>query len=168
MKGFRNTCVTTCLFSINSEIFLSFLVGVPVRDLLVLANSTAELSCDTTPIDRNDEVILVLWFRENKGTPIFRQVPFRIHQLSSSCFQLACMLVSSVGSGWSRSSLIYDGLLDLSLTLSASHTIVSFSAYGDVPADGLKHYFGHCRHQWAGDGCRPSSLFPFKVRFTQW
>lgn len=40
--------------------------------MVVLANSTAELACDTVPPDRHDEVILVLWFRENVGTPIFR------------------------------------------------------------------------------------------------
>lgn len=40
--------------------------------MVVLANSTAELQCDTVPPDRHDEVILVLWFRENVGTPIFR------------------------------------------------------------------------------------------------
>ncbi|XP_057370740.1 nephrin-like [Daphnia carinata] len=45
--------------------------NVPLRNLVVLANSTAELVCDTVPPDRHDEVILVLWFRENVGTPIF-------------------------------------------------------------------------------------------------
>lgn len=45
--------------------------NVPLRNLVVLANSTAELTCDTAPPDRHDEVILVLWFRENVGTPIF-------------------------------------------------------------------------------------------------
>ncbi|XP_046643483.1 nephrin-like isoform X2 [Daphnia pulicaria] len=45
--------------------------NVPLRNLVVLANSTAELPCDTAPPDRHDEVILVLWFRENVGTPIF-------------------------------------------------------------------------------------------------
>ena len=48
--------------------------GVAVRDIQVLANSTAELTCDTVPDDRTDEVILVLWFRENISAPIFRQV----------------------------------------------------------------------------------------------
>ena len=43
-----------------------------MRNMVVLAGSVAELQCDTVPVDRNDDVILVLWFRENVGTPIFR------------------------------------------------------------------------------------------------
>ncbi|KAK4019945.1 hypothetical protein OUZ56_001943 [Daphnia magna] len=53
------------------------LIDVPLRNLVVLANSTAELTCDTAPPDRHDEVILVLWFRENVGTPIFRWAALR-------------------------------------------------------------------------------------------
>ena len=55
-------------------LFFPVSTDVPLRNLVVLANSTAELACDTVPPDRNDEVILVLWFRENVGTPIFRSV----------------------------------------------------------------------------------------------
>lgn len=44
----------------------------PLRNVVALVNNTVDLSCDTIPPDIHDEVILVLWFRENVGTPIFR------------------------------------------------------------------------------------------------
>lgn len=63
---------------IDANLIVFVFPDVPLRNLVVLANSVAELPCDTVPADRHDEVILVLWFRENVGTPIFRQVNVRV------------------------------------------------------------------------------------------
>ena len=51
---------------------IGLFADVLLRNMAVLSGSVAELQCDTVPAERGDEVILVLWFRENVGTPIFR------------------------------------------------------------------------------------------------
>lgn len=38
----------------------------------VLLGDTIYLPCNTSTIEIGDEVVLVLWYREDKGTPIYR------------------------------------------------------------------------------------------------
>ena len=41
-------------------------------DVVAVARSVAELPCDVTPSDPNDPVRLVLWYRADSATPIYR------------------------------------------------------------------------------------------------
>ena len=39
----------------------------------------AMLPCDITPLERDDAVYMVLWFKEGDGEPLYRYVQFRIY-----------------------------------------------------------------------------------------
>lgn len=44
---------------------------VPMINIEALIGETVYLPCSLSPHDINDEVILILWYREDKGTPIY-------------------------------------------------------------------------------------------------
>ncbi|CAH0550102.1 unnamed protein product [Brassicogethes aeneus] len=50
--------------------FLS-LIEVPTKDLQVVAGDPVYLPCDISTTDPGDQVLLVLWYREDLGTPIY-------------------------------------------------------------------------------------------------
>jgi hypothetical protein len=68
-----------CLVQRESLIKPVFLFSVPVVEVQAVIKETANLPCDISiPIDSNssrhpdDDVILVLWYREDLGRPIYR------------------------------------------------------------------------------------------------
>ena len=42
--------------------------------LEVVAGEPVYLPCDISTSDANDQVLLVLWYREDLGTPIYRYI----------------------------------------------------------------------------------------------
>ena len=51
--------------------FLLFL-AVPVITMEALVGETVYLPCNVSTHDVGDEVVLVLWYRADKGTPVYR------------------------------------------------------------------------------------------------
>lgn len=52
-----------------------FVFAVPMVEVQVVRKETAHLPCDISlPDPRTDDVILVLWYREDLGRPIYRLV----------------------------------------------------------------------------------------------
>lgn len=57
----------------DSFFFLSLSHHVdPSVEVISLVKSTAELPCDVTTNDPDDQVRLVLWYKGDGGTPIYR------------------------------------------------------------------------------------------------
>lgn len=56
-------------FSCFRFIFLSL---VPVVTMEALIGETIYLPCNVSTHDVNDDVVLVLWYRADKGTPVYR------------------------------------------------------------------------------------------------
>lgn len=52
----------------NQKIFVS----VPIVPIQAVQGDQVFLPCDLTKPDPNDQVVLVLWYREDMGTPIYR------------------------------------------------------------------------------------------------
>lgn len=50
--------------------FLYFVVPVVAMEALI--SETVYLPCNVSTYDAGDEVVLVLWYRADKGTPIYR------------------------------------------------------------------------------------------------
>lgn len=61
-----------CVFTMLP--FLSFFLfsTVPVVAMEALIGETVYLPCNVSTHDVNDDVVLVLWYRADKGTPIYR------------------------------------------------------------------------------------------------
>lgn len=51
---------------------LSYFFSVPVVAMEALIGETVYLPCNVSTYDAGDEVVLVLWYRADKGTPIYR------------------------------------------------------------------------------------------------
>lgn len=70
------------------SLVLLFLFTVPMAEVQVVKKETANLPCDISlPDTKSDDVILVLWYREDLGRPIYRLVQYttyNIKQLSLS------------------------------------------------------------------------------------
>lgn len=71
------TCMCLCdhvWVHINNALFLSFLptIIVPVVTMEALIGETVYLPCNVSTHDVNDDVVLVLWYRADKGTPVYR------------------------------------------------------------------------------------------------
>lgn len=49
-----------------------FLIAVTIEHLEVVAGEAVYLPCDISTQAENDQVALVLWYREDLGTPIYR------------------------------------------------------------------------------------------------
>lgn len=47
-------------------------VTVPVYTMEALIGETIYLPCNVSTHEVGDDVVLVLWYREDKGTPIYR------------------------------------------------------------------------------------------------
>lgn len=45
---------------------------VPVVTMEALIGETVYLPCNVSTHDVNDDVVLVLWYRADKGTPVYR------------------------------------------------------------------------------------------------
>lgn len=54
--------------------FVSFSVSVPITSVQGVLARQAMLPCDITPLERDDAVYMVLWFREGDGEPLYRFV----------------------------------------------------------------------------------------------
>jgi hypothetical protein len=57
-----------------SLIFPSFLFTftVPITSVAGVLGKQAMLPCDITPLERDDAVYMVLWFKEGDGEPLYR------------------------------------------------------------------------------------------------
>lgn len=51
---------------------LLFSILVPVVTMEALIGETVYLPCNVSTHDVNDDVVLVLWYRADKGTPVYR------------------------------------------------------------------------------------------------
>ena len=48
-----------------------FAFAGPIRDALGVAGFAVELDCDVTPAVKNDQLLLVLWYKEGRTSPIY-------------------------------------------------------------------------------------------------
>jgi hypothetical protein len=48
------------------------LLSVPIKSVDAVVGGNAELPCDIQPSDPNDEVYLVLWYKDLAGKPLYR------------------------------------------------------------------------------------------------
>lgn len=56
----------------NSNFFFILLFSVPVLSMEALVGETVYLPCNVTTQVPGDEVVLILWYRADKGTPVYR------------------------------------------------------------------------------------------------
>lgn len=50
----------------------SSLLSVPITSVAGVLGKQAMLPCDITPLERDDAVYMVLWFKEGSGEPLYR------------------------------------------------------------------------------------------------
>lgn len=62
----------TLFHRVNIIFFL--LISVPITSVQGVLARQAMLPCDITPLERDDAVYMVLWFREGDGEPLYRYV----------------------------------------------------------------------------------------------
>lgn len=55
------------------NIFFVF-ISVPITSVQGVLARQAMLPCDISPLERDDAVYMVLWFREGDGEPLYRFV----------------------------------------------------------------------------------------------
>lgn len=58
--------------SINSLIFSLYCFAVPITSVQGVLAKQAMLPCDITPLERDDAVFMVLWFKEGNEEPLYR------------------------------------------------------------------------------------------------
>jgi hypothetical protein len=63
-------------------------VSVPLFNVTAVAGDAVYLPCDITT-DSGDAVLLVLWYREDLGTPIYRSVTEKIITLCELTFTVS-------------------------------------------------------------------------------
>lgn len=51
---------------------LTYLLSVPITSVAGVLGKQAMLPCDITPLERDDAVYMVLWFKEGDGEPLYR------------------------------------------------------------------------------------------------
>lgn len=56
----------------NTDDDFPFFYAVPVTSVQGVLAKQAMLPCDITPLDRDDAVYMVLWFKEGDGEPLYR------------------------------------------------------------------------------------------------
>lgn len=56
----------------NTDDDFLFFYAVPVTSVQGVLAKQAMLPCDITPLDRDDAVYMVLWFKEGDGEPLYR------------------------------------------------------------------------------------------------
>lgn len=59
---------TKFIYTFSNLLFFA----VPVVAMEALIGETVYLPCNVSTYDPGDEVVLVLWYRADKGTPIYR------------------------------------------------------------------------------------------------
>ncbi len=57
-------------FFFADDLFLFF--SVPITSVAGVLGKQAMLPCDITPLERDDAVYMVLWFKEGDGEPLYR------------------------------------------------------------------------------------------------
>jgi len=64
-------CSSVCL---GPQCVLRFTVSVavPIVDVQGVLGKKTMMPCDITPLDRDDAVYMVLWFKEADGEPLYR------------------------------------------------------------------------------------------------
>lgn len=67
---FQLNCAFLSIFTVFP--FYFFFFAVPVVAMEALIGETVYLPCNVSTHDVNDDVVLVLWYRADKGTPIYR------------------------------------------------------------------------------------------------
>lgn len=60
------------MFKYNILFFYLLLFSVPLTSVQGVLGRQAMLPCDITPMERDDAVYMVLWFREGDGEPIYK------------------------------------------------------------------------------------------------
>lgn len=88
--------------------FCFIFVPVPIVNVKVVAGDPVYLPCDITSSDPHDQVLLVLWYREDLGTPIYRYVfsetsKFTTFYISSTSF--ACVIIGNTVSDTNQSKM---------------------------------------------------------------
>lgn len=71
--------VYVCVFSLSFSLLITLyfaLFAVPITSVQGVLARQAMLPCDITPLENDDAVYMVLWFREGDGEPIYRYVLF--------------------------------------------------------------------------------------------
>ncbi len=56
---------------IKSSLFSAFEFPVPVESVVGVVGFPAELPCDVTPTAANDQLLLILWYKEGHSSPIY-------------------------------------------------------------------------------------------------
>lgn len=75
IANIRNTHTKLMLILIllqNTDDEFLFSSAVPVTSVQGVLAKQAMLPCDITPLDRDDAVYMVLWFKEGDGEPLYR------------------------------------------------------------------------------------------------
>lgn len=75
IANIRNTHTKLMLIFIllqNTDDDFLFSSAVPVTSVQGVLAKQAMLPCDITPLDRDDAVYMVLWFKEGDGEPLYR------------------------------------------------------------------------------------------------
>lgn len=69
-----NSHLTKLAVAVQLLIYFCIIVHLPVPTTSVqgVLAKQAQLPCDVAPMDRNDVVFMVLWFREGDGEPLYR------------------------------------------------------------------------------------------------
>lgn len=62
----------TFLLFYKINVSFRFFFTVPILNMEALLGETIYLPCNVSAHDVNDDVILVLWYRADKGTPVYR------------------------------------------------------------------------------------------------
>lgn len=76
----KNLCTNTkedkknlnALQFVNLNVFFFCLFAVPITSAEGVFAKQALLPCDIAPMERNDAVYMVLWFRDGEGEPLYR------------------------------------------------------------------------------------------------
>lgn len=72
-------CINNFFFLFLFRVFFFSLQSpVPVVTMEALIGETVYLPCNVSTHDINDDVVLVLWYRADKGTPVYRYEMDRI------------------------------------------------------------------------------------------
>lgn len=71
----RSICITICRRISTNKMkkkIHSLSLSVPITSVAGVLGKQAMLPCDITPLERDDAVYMVLWFKEGDGEPLYR------------------------------------------------------------------------------------------------
>lgn len=64
---------SSCSFvNLSANLIIPFIFLVPITSVAGVLGKQAMLPCDITPLERDDAVYMVLWFKEGDGEPLYR------------------------------------------------------------------------------------------------